>query len=254
MNTYIFDFDGTLADTLKPLLAIANGLAAEFDFAPMDEAEFQRWRTLSTQEILQEGRLSLWKLPRLVRRVRREQQQIMPQIEMIEGLREVLLALKARGDRLGIATSNSSENIQVFLEKNDLLGVFEFTQCGISLLGKARVLRRLVQRYAIDPAQTFYVGDEVRDMQAARQVGLQPVGVSWGFNTAEALRGAQADFVLTAPTSLLYLPVATGEWATRPTALPEPAQGPQSRGLGDLASSLAAALFPTFARLMASVD
>lgn len=245
MNTYIFDFDGTLADTLKALLAIANDLAVEFDFAPMDEVEFQRWRTLTTQEILQEGRVSLWKLPRLVRRVRHEQRQVMPQMEMIEGLRDVILALKARGDRLGIATSNGAENLQVFLEKNDLTDVFEFTQCSISLFGKARVLRRLLQEHGIDPAQAFYVGDEVRDVQAAHQVGLQSVGVNWGFNTAEALRGARADFVLTDPTSLLYLPVSM---AGAERSVPV---GPQAGLNRDLALSLAVALFPTFSRMMA---
>lgn len=245
MNTYIFDFDGTLADTLKGLLAIANDLAVEFDFAPMDEVEFQRWRTLTTQEILQEGRVSLWKLPRLVRRVRREQHQVMPQMAMIEGLRDVILALQARGDRLGIATSNGAENIRVFLEKNDLGDVFEFTQCGISLFGKARVLRRLIQEHGIDPAQAFYVGDEVRDIQAARQVGLQSVGVNWGFNTAEALRGARADFVLTDPTSLLYLPVSPCPTGAEP-ALPSQPAGNQNAAL-----SLAVVLFPTFSRMMA---
>lgn len=212
MSTYIFDFDGTLADTLPALLAIANDLAPEFGLDPMDEAEFQRWRGLTTQEILQEGRVSLWKLPRLIRRVRREQHRIMPEMEMVPGMRAALLQLKARGESLGLATSNGSENIRMFLGNNNLENIFDFTKCDISLFGKARVLRRLIQQQGIDPAAAFYVGDEVRDMQAAQQVGLRSVGVSWGFNTAEALRSVRADFVLTDPTSLLYLPVPlTGE-------------------------------------------
>jgi phosphoglycolate phosphatase len=250
VSTYIFDFDGTLAETLQALFGIANDLAEEFDFEPMDKAEFQRWRGMTAQEILQEGRIPLWKIPRVVRRVRREQHRVMPDMEMVPGMRAVLLALKARGDRLGIATSNGEENIRVFLEKNQLQDVFEFAKFNISLFGKERALRKLVQQECIDLTQGFYVGDEVRDVQAAKQVGLQSVGVSWGFNTAEALRGVRADFVLSDPTSLLYLPVdlsgggdlgqgRIAEFSPDPMEFREP-----------LALFLAG-LFPTFSRVLA---
>ena len=254
MSTYIFDFDGTLAETLPALLGIANGLAAEFDFEPMDEAEFQRWRGLTTQEILQEGRVSLWKMPRIVRRVRREQHRIMPDMEMVPDMRAAVMALKQRGDRLGIATSNGEENLRIFLSNNQLDGVFEFAQYGISLFGKARVLRKMVQQQGLDLSQTFYVGDEVRDIQAAKKVGLQSVGVSWGFNTAEALRSVRADFVLSDPTSLLYLPVQVqgdaefpqGAGLEEPIGLDpsqvvEPEREPLSMSLAEM--------FPTFSRI-----
>ena len=256
MSTYIFDFDGTLAETLPALLEIANGLAEEFDFEPMDEAEFQRWRDLTTQEILQEGRVSLWKLPRIVRRVRQEQHRIMPDMEMVAGMKAVLLALKERGDRLGIATSNGEANLRVFLEKNQLENVFEFAKCNISLFGKARVLRRIVQQENLDLSQTFYVGDEVRDVQAAKKVGLQSVGVIWGFNTAEALRGVRADFVLSDPTSLLYLPVdvrgAARDGLGQEPQLAEPNNQAPTRarqGQKDQFSLSFAKAFPTFSRL-----
>lgn len=252
VSTYIFDFDGTLAETLPALLGIANGLAAEFDFEPMDEAEFQRWRELTTQEILQEGRVSLWKMPRILRRVRREQHRIMPDMEMVPGMRAALMALKERGDRLGIATSNGEDNLRVFLEKNHLKDVFEFAKYDISLFGKARVLRKMVQQEGLDLSQTFYVGDEVRDIQAAKKVGLQSVGVSWGFNTAEALRSVRADFVLSDPTSLLYLPVKVQgdaglslgdgrELSLELSQAAEPDREPLSLSLAEM--------FPTFSRI-----
>ncbi len=254
MSTYIFDFDGTLAETLPALLGIANGLAAEFDFAPMDEAEFQRWRGLTTQEILKEGRVSLWKMPRIVRRVRREQHRIMPDMEMVPGMKAALMALQQRGDRLGLATSNGEENLRIFLGNNQLEGVFEFAQYGISLFGKARVLRKMVQQEGLDLSQTFYVGDEVRDIQAAKKVGLRSVGVNWGFNTSEALRSVRADFVLSDPTSLLYLPVKVQEesgfpWedglddsvALKSRMEVEPEREPLSMSLAEI--------FPTFSRI-----
>ncbi len=205
MTTFIFDFDGTLADTVGPLLSIANDLSREFGFAPLNDAEFQRLRALGTREILSEGRISVWKIPALVRRVKQEQHLLMAQIQIVPGMAEVLWALKARGDRLGIATSNSADNVEIFLTKYGLNDVFDFTTTGITLFGKARVLRKILRQHQLDPSRTIYVGDEVRDMVAAKAVGMHSLGVAWGFNTVSALEQVEADFVIEAPADFLRL-------------------------------------------------
>lgn len=209
MSTFIFDFDGTLANNVDALLEIANGLADEFGFEAMDQEEFQRLRGMNSREILQEGRISIWKLPRLVRRIKREQRAVIDQIAMMPGMREVLLAMKQRGDRLGIATSNSSENIQQFLHNNDLDNFFEFQMTGITLFGKARALRKIIRQYHLQPAETIYVGDEVRDITAAQEVGVHSLGVSWGFNTIAALEAAEAEFVVEVPQDMLRLSLSS---------------------------------------------
>lgn len=219
MSTFIFDFDGTLANTLEALFEIANGLSDEFGFAPLDDIEFLRLRGLSSREILQEGHISIWKLPRLVRRIKREQQAIMANVQMVVGMKEVLLALSERGDRLGIATSNSSENIQLFLQNNGLNGRFDFTVTGISLFGKARALRKIVRQQQLNPAETIYVGDEVRDVVAAQEVGIHSLGVGWGFNTVAALEDADAEFVVERPQDILRLALSS-EIKAAPSALP----------------------------------
>lgn len=227
MSTFIFDFDGTLADSVETLLEIANSLADEFDFAPLDAAEFERLRGMSSRAILQEGRISVWKLPQLVRRLKREQQRRMEQIELVGGMAQALQGLKARGDRLGIATSNSAENLQHLLDRDGLSELFDFKVTSITLFGKARALRRMVRQHNLDPADTIYIGDEVRDMQAAADVGLHSLGVSWGFNTPAALEAAGAEFVLERPADMLRL--ALGSYQTaEPVSANPPEAAPDS--------------------------
>ncbi len=242
MSTFIFDFDGTLANNVDALLEIANGLADEFGFEAMDDDEFQRLRGMNSREILQEGRISIWKLPRLVRRIKREQRAVIAQITMMPGMREVLLEMKQRGDRLGIATSNSSENIQQFLHNNDLNDFFEFQVTSITLFGKARALRKILRQYHLQPADTVYVGDEVRDITAAQEVGVHSLGVSWGFNTIAALEAAEAEFVVEVPRDMLRLSLSSEVKKIEP----QRPSGRERRPVNDAHFSLQAVPLPSF--------
>lgn len=210
MKTFIFDFDGTLAESLDVLFVITNQLAEEFGFAPVGHQEFQSWRSLTSRELLSQKRIPWWKLPSLVRRVKREQYHRIRQIRLVLGMGEALLALRDRGSRLGILTSNSSSTVEAFLENQGLEGIFEFVYAGSTLFGKDKLLRRVIQAHQLDPDQVIYVGDEVRDIEAAHRVPMPVAAVSWGFNTLDVLASVQPDYLLQQPKDLLSLGTGLG--------------------------------------------
>lgn len=80
--------------------------------------------------------------------------------------------------------------------------MFDFVDGGARILGKGRRLRSILQRYRLKPSEVFYVGDEMRDIRAARQVGMQSIAVTWGFNTPTALQSFQPDFLIDHPSQL----------------------------------------------------
>ncbi len=51
----------------------------------------------------------------------------------------------------------------------------------------------------------FYVGDEVRDVVAARQAQVKSIAVTWGFNTLTALQQAQPHALIEQPQELLTI-------------------------------------------------
>ncbi|MCC6778440.1 MAG: HAD hydrolase-like protein [Hyphomicrobiales bacterium] len=61
------------------------------------------------------------------------------------------------------------------------------------LLGKAAKLRSVVRPNDSDPDRTIAIGDEVRDIEAARAVGLATGAVGWGYATLALLRAQQPD-------------------------------------------------------------
>uniref|UniRef100_UPI0025B61EDE HAD-IA family hydrolase n=1 Tax=Trichocoleus desertorum TaxID=1481672 RepID=UPI0025B61EDE len=205
MSVIIFDFDGTLADTLEAIVAITNRLALEFGYKTVNSEEVKKLQNLSSQEIIRYSKIPLLKLPFLLRRVKNELKQEIHHLQPIHGIKEALLALKQEGHQLGIVTSNAEANVLTFLQHHGLHELFEFVHSGSSLFGKNKVLSKLLSQKQINPDAVLYVGDETRDIEAAKQVKIKSVAVSWGFNSRQALARQNPDFLIGQPHELLAI-------------------------------------------------
>ncbi|MBW4487987.1 MAG: HAD-IA family hydrolase [Trichocoleus desertorum ATA4-8-CV12] len=205
VSVIIFDFDGTLADTLQAIVAITNRLALEFGYKTVNSEEVKKLQNLSSQEIIRYSKIPILKLPFLLRRVKNELKQEIHHLQPIHGIEEALLALKQDGHQLGIVTSNAEANVLTFLQHHGLHELFEFVHSGTSLFGKNKVLSRLLSQKQINPDAVLYVGDETRDIEAAKQVKIKSVAVSWGFNSRQALARQNPDFLIGQPHELLAI-------------------------------------------------
>lgn len=203
-KTLIFDFDGTICDSLGPSLEIINQFSDQFGYRKVSAEEIPSLREKPHGEIFRIIGLSWVKLPKVIQKVRSELFKTAHTLTPILGIPEALFALKERGYRIGILTSNSEENVQRFIESNDL-NVFEFVYSGTSFLGKAKVLKKLMKKHKVLPAHVAYVGDEVRDIEAARAVGIKIISVGWGFSSRSLLQNALPDLILDHPGELLDL-------------------------------------------------
>src|SRR3989338_1084040 len=123
----IFDFDGTIADTHLYICHISNTLSKTFNFELIDFNELAVLKEKSIQEIMTHLKVPLLKVPAIVTMGKKEYKKNIGQLKPIDGLKNVLTKLYESGRRLGILSSNALENIQHFLDLNDL-NVFEFVQ------------------------------------------------------------------------------------------------------------------------------
>ena len=200
----IFDFDGTLADTVDILLSITNRLSAEFGFKSATKEELAQLSNLNSWQILQYSGISIFKFPLLIRRLKAELHSEVPHIQLFPGIKEVLLELKKRGFQLGIITSNSKENVLGSLEKNGLQDTFTFIYSG-STFGKHKVINKWLRIENIHTEKVVYVGDEIRDIDAAKKTGIKVIAVGWGFNSQEALAAQNPDFLIERPQELIEI-------------------------------------------------
>src|SRR6202008_4801860 len=105
----------------------------------------------------------------------------------------------------GILTSNDRENVARFLAARDLPH-FDFISTSASVWGKERRLKSLLRKQRLSPSEVAYVGDEVRDIDAVKPIGMCMVAVTWGYTAPAQLAAYAPDHLIAAPAELLKLP------------------------------------------------
>jgi HAD superfamily hydrolase (TIGR01509 family) len=205
VKAIVFDFDGTIADSLQASLVIGNRLAEEFGLEPVTPEKLERWQQLSSKQVLKELNIPFFKLPRLLGHFKRALSQEIRHFPMISGMREVILELWDRHFLLGIVTSNSEENVRQFLTAQGIEHLFDFVESCPRLMGKDRILQRIARNHKLDLQHTLYVGDETRDIDAAKNCQMQAVAVTWGFNSRSALRAHKPDHLIESPRDLIAI-------------------------------------------------
>ncbi|MGB3759042.1 MAG: HAD-IA family hydrolase [Rivularia sp. (in: cyanobacteria)] len=201
----IFDFDGTIADTVDALVSIANNLAVEFNYAQITPEEFVILKNLTSREIFKYCGIPLFKIPFLLKKVKRELKNKIPELKPIQGIPEALVELKNDGNRLGVVTSNSKDNVQEFLKVNNLDNLFEFVHPGVTIFGKTKIINNILRQKQIKTQEVIYVGDETRDIEASRKSQIKVVSVTWGFNSEAALTKENPDFLIHHPRELVEI-------------------------------------------------
>lgn len=185
----MFDFDGTLADTLPWCRSMFNQLADRHRFRRVEEHEYEEFRELSGRELLRRLGLPLWKLPLAVRSMRALMNEHARDLKLFPGTAHALKTLSNSGILLGIVTSNSRENVDAILG-NANGSLVNFYSCGASMFGKAPKLRAVVRASKVPSAEALYVGDELRDADAAREAGIAFGAVAWGQHRPASLKAA----------------------------------------------------------------
>jgi len=188
----IFDSDGTLADTLPWLEIAFNEVAARHGFSPVAEADREELRTLSSRHLLQRLKIPLWRIPTLVAGVRRLMAGNITEFSLFDGIADSLRRLHDRGVTLGIVSSNSSENVRRILGPENAALIRHYA-CGASVFGKAPKLRTVLKASGIPARQSIYIGDEIRDAEAARKAGTAYGAVAWGYHSLQTLRTQKAE-------------------------------------------------------------
>ena len=203
-NNLIFDFDGTLADTLAFTVNAAKEINRNLHLLSDEKIDFEKFRSTDTVEFFKDLEIPTIKLLFFLYKYQRKQTKEIDKVKVFENLPDVLRQLKKNGIGLGIATSNSTKNVKIFL-KNNNLDMFNFIYSSIDYFHKNRILERAIKKYGMQKENVIYVGDEIRDIKAAKEAGIKVASVTWGYNFENVLSTYKPDFVINRPEDLLNL-------------------------------------------------
>jgi phosphoglycolate phosphatase len=187
----IFDLDGTLADSFPWFARELNGVADTFGFRRVAEGEVEALRHLPPRALLAHLGVPLWKLPRIAAHMRRTKSAAIDGIPLFPGVEAMLGALRDNGVTLALVTSDDEANARAQL--GPVASLFAHFACGASLFGKAAKFRRVLRQTATAPGSAIAIGDELRDIEAARAAGIACGAVAWGYADPAALEAAKPD-------------------------------------------------------------
>lgn len=193
----IFDFDGTLADSGDWFLSTIDELADRFKFRKVSPEEIAAMRGKTTREVIRQLGIPRWKLPAMGRYLHALLAQQTDRISLFDGIPPLLQQLRIGGVRLALVTSNAEHNARAILQGN--VAAFDWLECDASLFGKARAYRRVLRKSRIAIPDVLSIGDETRDIVAARKVGITSGAVLWGYASPIALAAMRPDLLFETP-------------------------------------------------------
>jgi phosphoglycolate phosphatase len=190
----IFDFDGTLADSVPWLVEALNHAARQFGFRQIADDEVTRLRGQGNREIIRHLGVPMWKLPLIAASMRRMAAENAGSLSLFPGIETELRRLHAAGIGLAVVSSNTEATIRRVLGA-DLAALIGSYECGAGIFGKAVKFRKVLRRTRIPATATIAIGDEVRDIEAARAIGIDAGAVTWGYATPDLLRRHTPDIL-----------------------------------------------------------
>ncbi|WP_297483437.1 HAD-IA family hydrolase [uncultured Photobacterium sp.] len=200
----IFDFDGTIADTFNLYIDVMRKIHHEYDFKYIHDEDIELCRAMTSKEIIHYLGISPLQIPIIAHRIRGDFTKRMKEQKIFTGVASVLESLKQEGHKLFILSSNSEENINIFLGLNNITqfdGVFSKS----SIFGKSGIIKKIINKNRFIADNVHYIGDETRDIEAAKKINIKSIAVSWGYNNRKALLDKNPDYIIDKPQQLISL-------------------------------------------------
>ncbi|KQQ46408.1 phosphoglycolate phosphatase [Duganella sp. Leaf126] len=207
----LFDLDGTLADTAPDLAAAVNLLRTARDLPPADYALLRPTASAGARGMIgvafgltpeDDGYLAL-----------RDgffdnyAAHIADHSTLFDGVPQLLDGITAAGVAWGVVTNKPKRFTDPLLP---LIGL-DHAACAISgdttphAKPHPAPLLEAAARLGLDPRDCWYVGDDLRDIQAGKAAGMPTIAAGWGYCGPHKPLDWQADRVLDDPLALLAL-------------------------------------------------
>lgn len=208
-NGVIFDFDGTLADTLKDIVYATNSILLKEGYPVHREHRYRHFIGAGLTRLVElalpeeaRGR-AVELLPAVIEEYERC---CLNETALYPGIESLLNRLVDSGIPTGILTNKAmplAVRIAEELIPAKLLPCLIGARPGIPLKPDPASALSLAELLGVEPVRVAFVGDSPQDIETASNAGMTPIAVAWGFRPIEELSGAE--LVLHHPSELLPL-------------------------------------------------
>lgn len=212
IKAYIFDLDGTLADSVESIAYSANRAIAECGFLPHPVENYKQYAGDGAAEMLKRSLLAAGdvKLDYFEQvKMRYKElfaQDCMYRLKAYPGIDEMLDELKRQGMKIAVLSNKPHDRAVDVVET--LFGEHYFDY----ILGQTDRIKRkpspegalyIAKCFHVLPKECVYVGDTNTDMITGNEAGMHTIGVTWGFRDREELKNNHANLIIDSPLELL---------------------------------------------------
>jgi phosphoglycolate phosphatase len=194
-----FDWDGTLFDSTALIVRCIQQACADLNVAVPSDAQAAFVIGLGLHDALAHAAPGLppERYPELGQRYRHHYFERQHELVLFDGALELLHALKARRQRIAVATGKARRGLDAALDSVQLKDLFDATRTADETASKPhpRMLLELMDECGTTPERTLMVGDTTHDLQLAVNAGVRCVGVSYGAHNHEAFAEFKPLFV-----------------------------------------------------------
>lgn len=192
----VFDWEGTIVDTLGAVFHAVASEANLLGFGEFDSAEARDYVDLGLVKALQKlyPNLSLHEHEQLLEAVQRAMHTRCVDVCLIPGVREFIQQLHDAKVNLAIATNKGQQSLLRALQASGLDEFFKVTRSAGQVAAKPapEMLEEIIDEFGGSAARTLMIGDSVTDMEMAKNLQVVSVGVDFYHQQGAALKAAGA--------------------------------------------------------------
>ena len=199
----VFDFDGTILDTRRPITMSINRALDDMGYEPRVVDEIQQLIGLPLPEVMRRAA----RLPEgadgvepLCERYRTVFKECAPEnAPMFPGVRDAIAALREAGVELAVATSRSRQSLELFFDQHDLRADFRFWaggQCVVRGKPDREMLDYVLANCGRDAREALMIGDTTHDMEMGHAAGVHTCAVTYGMHEPDQLQSVNPTYLV----------------------------------------------------------
>ena len=206
----IFDFDGTLFDSIDDVVACLNGALSKHDFPTLTHDEYVKRLGGNINEIvslvlkdnntaanIERVKKSYWELYHAS-----PKQATVP----FEGMKEVLFELQDRGILLAIHSNRSTDSIRHFIDRYwpDIdFAAIEGHNLAYPSKPRPCAVKRMRRKFNVSKDEQIYIGDSSTDIETAKNAEIDCLIVKWGYGFQEDWENEYPLEIIEEPSQIL---------------------------------------------------
>lgn len=204
----IFDLDGTLIDAYPAIIRSFNYTMQRLDYPKQSNLVIRQAVGWGDENLLKPFiKIKDLKKALLIYR-RRHKTDLVKYSRILTHAYKILTYLKNKNYRLAIASNRPTRFSWILIRHLRLESYFDYVLCADRLKTikpHPEILNKIMQKFSIEPEQTFYIGDMTIDAQAGRRAKVKTIVVTTGSSTRQQIQKEKPYCIIASIKELLNI-------------------------------------------------